>query len=441
MTHRRRRHALALATAILAVGALATPLSMANAQTIPEPTASVQPSDAPDAAPETAAPETAAPETDAPDDATTDAPETAAPETPDAPATDAPDAADAPVLTTNGSESVLWDPGPTSRCFSVITEPHDIPSFTWRDTSGCDEIDAQGRQDPNPNCWPTTEVGADGFPKYMGYVGAWGPTCPAWRINTWGWDHRTEWKKNPGFDVGITDGSPGESLQIALHNNARNLPADKVCLLRENTISYDYPPSALKRMPGLDENLTVTYNANVTGGGDAEDYGCATEQRSILTTDIIWVAPNPDYDPNWKPGDSLVGRWSERTHLISVVHYNPNDWSTAGAKPKDGVLWWNKCESMETITVGFKKKEKQVPYADGCRVTIAAPQYIEEGVTTPINIDVTALVKQYAKKYLGQGAKDAIDPEAKVRAVQVVSSNIGSDTVSVIDSIDFRAGS
>jgi hypothetical protein len=326
-------------------------------------------------------------------------------------------------------ESVLWDPGPSARCYSVITEPDTIPGFTLKDTSGCAGIDNAARVDGNASCWP----GGDGF------VGQWGPTCPAWRFNTWGWDHRTDWQQTPGFDLGVGDSPSADSLALTLRNDARDLPAETVCQLREASISYDYPPSALKRMPNLNENLTFSYIATVTGGGRPEDYGCATEKRSILTSDIIWVAPNPHYDPNWKDGDPLQNKDAELTHVISVVQYNPNDWSTSAAKPKDGVLWWNGCEATGTVKVGKQQKEKTVTYASGCRVTIAAPTQLSAGERTPVVVDVTALAKQYAKKYLGQ-KKNTIDPAAKVRAVQVVSSNIGSNTTSVIDSIDLRAG-
>jgi hypothetical protein len=305
------------------------------------------------------------------------------------------------------------------------------------------EISGGTRADGNIACWPSKKP-------WVGPV--FGQTCPSWQFNTHGWLADKYWGKDVGFDLQVADSANG--LKLTLADNAQGLPNTsplwsdgtkvypdgEVCSFRETTVTYEYKPGALKRMPLLNERLKFSYNAKISAPGA---YNCASEKRAILTSDILWTTPNPIFKRGWvNPSEWTDGKDDPATrdpdlvHALSVVHYNPSNWTTGGAVPRNKVLWTNDCKAVDGHNVTYKA---------GCRVTVAARDgYIGSDATTPISDDFTALAakyKDYLNDYVGYDPAHPIDPHATVRSVQIVTSNKGTNTTAVLDSIDLRAGS
>ncbi|MFE6027194.1 hypothetical protein [Streptomyces niveus] len=263
--------------------------------------------------------------------------------------------------------SVVFDPGPKSRCFGLLREGEGIPPATrsdLQDMTGCGSVDDPQRVDGT--CY-------ERFP----YTGAYGRACPAWDFVTLGW-RSEDFQQYPGYDTEVW-GNSGSPLTLKMQNNSAQ-KGD--CTLREVAFSYNYVSSSLKRKPDgstynfSDGRLKVSYDAyaSQTGG-----FAC-DEKRAILTTDLIY----------WVNG---------KLNLISVVHFNPGNFIPPNG---DGVIWSNDC-------------------ANGCRVTVPGQQ-IPAKTTARVSIDFTELAKKYSA-YLG----GAIPENSQLEAVQVVNSGRGTD--------------
>ncbi|MEU8934301.1 hypothetical protein AB0D30_31000 [Streptomyces sp. NPDC048409] len=238
------------------------------------------------------------------------------------------------------TRSIVYDPGPTHRCWSVSHESSG--ASTDPDTSGCAPLDQPERTDTNCQWFP--------------YTGRYGDACPSWRFVTIGWEEN-KLRKTPGYDARVT-GAEGKPLTLQMRNSARKAGD---CDLREVAFSYEYTGSSLRRDPAdhqpynfADGRLRVSYDAYLRHSGG---FACS-EKRAILTTDLIYEAHG-------------------KKNVISVVHYDPGHFAGAG---KNGVLWSNHC-------------------SDGCRVTVAG-QRVAPGRTTAVSVDFTALAAKYSA-YLG----------------------------------------
>ncbi|MFS0895726.1 hypothetical protein [Microbacterium sp. 179-I 3D3 NHS] len=300
-------------------------------------------------------------------------------------------------LSSSSPESLLWDPGPRHRCWSVVEErPQGTPLTNLHaETSGCDEIDAlavqlgMDRHDTNAACWPAGKA----------WVGVQGQTCPAWRFNTHGWLWGDSGGKTPGFDHWV-EGADGSPLTLTLVNNAHNLGGTNPCRLTEVTATYEYLKAGLKRHPKLSEGLVFTGNLKVPSAPSASSCG---EDRKILTTDIMWTS-------------SATG--ADKVHLIQVVNFNPNGWDIASNDPR--VLWDNKCEGGH------------------CRISVADPSgYMSVGQDKQVSIDFTQLFETYKSYFAASGITAA---NSDVRAVQVVNSTVGANLTAQVRSMDFTAG-
>ncbi|MFS0910496.1 hypothetical protein AB3M89_01805 [Microbacterium sp. 179-I 3D2 NHS] len=356
-------------------------------------------------------------------------------------------------------ESVLWDPGPSNRCWSVIDEREhghapQVPLSQAYENYECGLVEAAAasagasRHDPNASytdsktgqwasaCWPN--AGAVWFTNAK-------PSCPSWRFNTFGW-LPSQRGTVPGFDHWVED-MPDGGLKLTLKNNAAALsPAGTAqwsaaaggerCSLKESSFSYDYAPGALKkfadRVPRISDGLVFEMTAEVTQPPTAYTCGPITvdgvtrdgEKRGILTTDLIWTTPNPLYvEGSTTPGTTDP----DYVHLISVVHYNDNGWGGSG--DANGVLWHNECEETKN----------GVTFTAGCRITIPDPNgYMTAYQPENIRIDFTAIAEQYAQ-YFDMPAGQ-IHPETYLRSVQVVTSGRGSDITASLHSIDLTKG-
>ncbi|MDI5971104.1 hypothetical protein POF50_017425 [Streptomyces sp. SL13] len=265
-----------------------------------------------------------------------------------------------------GPVSVVYDPGPTNRCWELVQEddPNPLPALSpLQDSSGC-AADADPTRD-DTSC-------AD-----FAY-----PDCPAWRLHTYDWDYTDDFGRTPGYDFQVTGGAP---LTIAMDND--NAETADPCTLRETAFSYEYPSSSIRRKPDwsayqlTDGDLTVSYDADIQQNGG---FTCASEKRAILTTDLIYS----------------VG---SQTYVLSVVHFDPGHFTPI---QQGGYYWWNNCDG-------------------GCRLTVPGQQ-LTAGADGTITVDFTALLKQYAP-YLGN-ADGTLPANAQLTAIQIVASNKGSDT-------------
>ncbi|OPF73399.1 hypothetical protein VT50_0228725 [Streptomyces antioxidans] len=287
---------------------------------------------------------------------------------------------------TSAGTPIVFDDGPRHRCYAVQEEHYDPepPGHApnpLKDTSGCSALDDPQRVDA---------ACAD-----FGHTGPWGPACPAWKFLTVGWYYQKtpdpdsgDFRKFPGYDVQVA-GAEGAPLTVSLRNSAR-ATADP-CTLREVAFAYEYPSSSFRRRAdggayGLADGsaLRVSYDARVSDGGV---YACASEHRASLTTDLIY-----GYGPEG----------ARKKNVISVVHFNPD----APAPPPDGVLWRH-CDT------------------GGCRVAVAAPEQLPAGVSSHISVEFRALAQRYAADL---GHPDGVPADAQIDAVQIVSSNRGTDT-------------
>ncbi|MFQ3561866.1 hypothetical protein QZN11_34420 [Streptomyces gramineus] len=270
--------------------------------------------------------------------------------------------------------SIVYDPGPKQRCYSVSDE-------TGGKNYGNESADCANIADANRVNAACT---------WFGYTSARGVECPAWRFVTYNWDE-SRLRQYPGYDHQV-QGPSGSPLRLVLQNDARTLRTARNaqdCGLKEVTFSYEYIGSSLKRPAGggeyqfSDGRVKVAYDALVkqTGG-----FSCA-EKRAILTTDFIY-------------------KTARGTNVISVVHFDPGSFSRPDA---DGVLWSNHCRTS-------------AGKPDGCRITVHG-QALRPGKRTRIGLDFTALAKKYGK-YLGD---DPVPKKSQIVAVQVVNSVRGAD--------------
>ncbi|MFF7738399.1 hypothetical protein [Streptomyces sp. NPDC007984] len=281
------------------------------------------------------------------------------------------------------TESIVYDPGPKQRCYSVSDEAGG-KNYGNRSTD-CKNIDNANRV--NSRC------------TWFGYTSRRGVECPAWRFVTYNWDE-SKLRKYPGFDHQV-QGPSGSPLKLVLQNNSRNLKTaqnKQNCELKEVTFSYEYIGSSLKRPAGggvyqfSDGRVNVAYDALVKQSGG---FSCS-EKRAILTTDFIY-------------------KTARGTNVISVVHFDPGSFMKPNA---DGVLWTNKCRT------GAGKP-------DGCRVTIHG-QRLQPGKKSRISLDFTAIAEKYAK-YLGN---DPIPKKSQIESVQIVNSAKGADLKAEVSRAD-----
>ncbi|AWW43221.1 hypothetical protein ADL00_41605 [Streptomyces sp. AS58] len=279
---------------------------------------------------------------------------------------------------TTPSSSIVYDPGPKLRCYSVSNESGG--TNYGNDSRDCDAVDNRNR--------------VDGSCTWFGYASRRGVECPTWRFVTYGWEEN-RLRQYPGYDHQV-QGPSGSPLKLVLQNNSRNLRDQ--CELKEVAFSYEYVGSSLKRRAdGKEYNFSdgraeVSYDALVEQSGD---FRCA-ERRAVLTTDFIY-------------------RTARGLNLISVVHHDPGPFSRPN---RDGVLWTNNCKNGEGAP-------------SGCRVTVYG-QRIEPGRTTRINVDFTEVARRYAA-YL---RNDPIPEVSQIEAVQVVNSARGADLKAEVSEVN-----
>ncbi|WP_432037438.1 hypothetical protein [Streptomyces cucumeris] len=283
--------------------------------------------------------------------------------------------------TATQDESILYDPGPTLRCYSVSVET--TRGNYGNDTTDCPEVDNEARRNP------------DGC-KWFGYVSPAGrPECPTWRFINDGWPEK-DLRRYPGYDH-QAQGPSGSPLKLVMQNNARNITDHRG--LREVAFSYEYIGSSLKRNTRgepydfADGHLKVSYDAFAKQSGDLS---CKEEKRAVLTTDLIYYAPGGG------------------KNVISVVHYDPGHFA---APNEDGVLWWNQCAGSRT------DDGRTLP---GCRVTVLGQQ-VEPDSPTRVNVDFTGLAERY-RAYLSKDPAGPVIPEGSaIDAIQMVNSVRGAD--------------
>jgi hypothetical protein len=247
--------------------------------------------------------------------------------------------------------TLLYDPGPAHRCWSVAHESYGGTSDP--DTSGCAALDTPERTDSTCTWFP--------------YEGRYGHACPGWRFVTRGWNGNDSGQR-PGYNTSVH--GRGSSLTLTMKNDAEDVGD---CDLYEVAFSYEYTGSSLRRNPTThqpydfsDGRLKVSYDAYVDRSGE---FGCA-EKRAILTTDLIYYAHG-------------------KKNVISVIHYDPGHFAGSGRHGR--VLWSNHC-------------------SDGCRIAVPG-QPVTPGKTTPVSVDFTALASAYSA-YLGGAVPKASRIEA-----------------------------
>ncbi|MFJ4966957.1 hypothetical protein EES43_03095 [Streptomyces sp. ADI96-02] len=283
----------------------------------------------------------------------------------------------------SAATSIVYDPGPKLRCYSVSDETGGVNY--GNDSSDCGAIDNAYRV--NDKC------------TWFGYTSPRGVECPAWRFVTYDWD-RDKLRQYPGYDHQV-QGQSGSPLKLVLQNNSKNLrdaTGKQDCDLKETTFSYEYIGSSFKRHDDgkvynfSDGRVKVSYDALVeqTGG-----FSC-DEKRAILTTDFIYKS-------------------ARGVNVISVVHFDPGPFSQPD---QNGVLWSNKCRT-----------EAGAP--DGCRLTVYG-QRLEPGKQARIDIDFTEVAKKYAA-YLND---DPIPADSQIEALQVVTSTKGADLKAEVSGAD-----
>lgn len=286
--------------------------------------------------------------------------------------------------------SIVYDPGPSHHCYRVQEEnPDDAQGWQLnplKETSGCPAFYIPQRADENCRAF-----GAIMPPDT--------PTCPAWKFVTYGWyfkktpDAPSEFRPaaGPGYDVRVKDGQGG-AISTTLVNNARGKP--DACWLREVTLAYEYPSSSFKRKADwsaytLDDGdkLNVRYTATIDGLAASD---CSTEKRTFLTTDLIYAFTDE------------LGR--ARTNVLSIIHFD-----ATGLSLPNGGIFWNACWDTGP--------------SPGCRLAVRGQQ-IPRGVKTRLSLEFKSLLRRYASEL---GHPNGVPPKAQVNAVQVVSSNRGSN--------------
>ncbi len=293
---------------------------------------------------------------------------------------------------TKTRQSLLYDPGPRHRCFDVGEEnPAGAQGYEtnpWKDDSECSGFFVPQRADENCRAF-----GAIMAPDT--------PTCPTWKFITYGWYYRktpdapSEFRvaSGPGYDL-RAQGGDGGKITATLVNDAAGKP--DACTLREVTFAYEYPSSSFQRKPdwsaytlGDSDRFDVSYSATISGLAPAQ---CASEPRTFLTTDLIYAFTDS------------AGR--ARTNVLSIIHFD------AAGLTSPGTIFWNACDDS------------------GCRVAVPGPQ-IPAGRKSRVSLEFDALLREYGPQL---GHPGGVPPDAVVTAVQIVSSNRGSDaTVAVRD--------
>lgn len=285
--------------------------------------------------------------------------------------------------------SVLYDPGPAHHCYKVQEEnPDDAQGWLLnplKETSGCAPFYIPQRADPN-----CRDFGAIMPPDT--------PTCPTWKFVTYGWYYQktpsapSEFRvaSGPGYDVRLKDGKQGATTTTLL-NNARGKP--DACLLREVTFAYEYPSSSFKRKDNWDvytlddgDRFNVLYTATVEGLAASD---CDSERRTFLTTDLIYSYTD------------ALGRY--RTNVLSIIHYDATGLSLPSG------IFWNACSDTGA--------------SPGCRLAVRGQQIVP-GAKTRVSLEFKSLLRQYGS-YLGHPG--TVPARALVNAVQIVSSNRGSN--------------
>ncbi|WP_143665423.1 RICIN domain-containing protein [Streptomyces sp. gb14] len=287
----------------------------------------------------------------------------------------------APKAAAPASHSLLYDPGPTRDCYSMlIEEPPDGNTTVDRarvSSQGCGAFTQT--KESTRNDW----------------------SAPAWDIGIFGYN-RSSWGRSPGYSFTQSPQTSGPKT-VTMKNDAAG-----TCGLRETNVSYTYSGSQIKTGPLRkkttlgDGDVHVSYNARISRTGG---FTC-NEKRALLTTDFIVE------DAHHGPA---------RPHVISVAHYDPGNFSNRAASE---VLLWNT----------LKPGTASCP-AGGCRVMLRSDQKLVEGRQGRINVDFTRLFRQY--EHLLNPRKLPASAFT-LRGVQVVSSNNGSTTTTSVSGIDTR---
>ncbi|WP_371789852.1 ricin-type beta-trefoil lectin domain protein [Streptomyces sp. NBC_01471] len=277
------------------------------------------------------------------------------------------------------SYPLLYDAGPANNCYSMLVEyPPDgntAPAPQGQDLSGC-------TADSKDYTFNTDTPHA------------------AWDQGIWGWN-TSSWGSTPGYSFQQTPTGSGSPKTVTMANHATG-----DCGLHETNVSYTYSGTQLR--PGPDnEPLTmdkgavnVSYDANVQQSGGFQ----CPEHRAIVTTDFILEDP-------WNTSAS--------PDVISVVHFDPGTFQPV---KDDGVQW-------STMNPATKTCE------GGCRVMVHSSLQMPDSSTstTRISDDFSSLFQQY-QAYINPSGLPASD--FKLRGVQVVSSNVGTDTTTSLSNVD-----
>ncbi|MER6467011.1 ricin-type beta-trefoil lectin domain protein [Streptomyces sp. NPDC001288] len=272
------------------------------------------------------------------------------------------------------SYSVLYDPGPAHKCYGLVIE---------------------GVPDTTPDRSRENFSGCGDFAADKEFTRG-DPGHSAWDIGTYGWN-RGSWGRTPGYSFTPQTGT----RTVSMTNNA----AGTGCTLHETNVSYSYVgsqlrPNADRSAPTLaDGTLDVTYHAKIhqKGGFTA---GC--QRRALLTTDFIFE------DPDHGAADPDV---------LSVVHFDPGHFM----KKTSGVLYQH-----EACRTG----------AGGCRLQVSADsEMLGDSRSGAVSDDISALFDKYAYAF---NPNHLPKSQFTLRAVQVVSTNVGTSTTTTVSDIDAR---
>lgn len=280
--------------------------------------------------------------------------------------------------------SLLYDPGPTNNCRSMVVEdPPDkntTPNPLGTDLSGCeaDQGDPTFSEDSR------------------------------WDLGTWGWN-TSDWGRWPGYS--FTQGAMNDgtgSKKITMRNTATNN-----CSLHELNLNYSYstelrPDPQEKTVSMADGDVNVSYKAQISQNGG---FACP-ERRALLTTDFILQ------------NNSTQGLGAGLPAVISVAQYDSGP-ITSTASP---IIW-------ET------RDAKQGPCYDGCRIQVRSNQLLANSnqVQTSGSLNMAQISNNFSSLF--QKYKTYVDPSGAplsdftLRAIQVVSSNSGTDTTAGVGDV------
>ena len=288
-----------------------------------------------------------------------------------------------PASAVTTSYPLLYYPGQSINCYSMNVEgaPNGIstPPSQGVNESGCPPVGTSTSSDD-----PTYNIDS---------------LHSAWDLGTYGWNS-SDWGQTPGYSFSLTPTGSDNMQTVTMTNDA-----SANCNLHETNIGYTYVDDDFR--PGPDDQdlnmseggVNVSYNASVhqTGG-----WNCA-QKRAILTTDFI--LQDPHNGPN-------------NPDVLSVVHYDPGTFQPVQA---NGVQWDNAYDDLSGGECG-----------DGCRVMIHDNTQMADSSTTAITDDFGQLFQTY-KSYIDPWGLP--DSDFILRGVQIVSSNIGSDTTSTVSDV------